>query len=279
MKTLPTLTYAEPRYVSDLSDCVFYHTVDLPGFGTVDGEWDLRRTAGNYLGHVPLAGKHVLEMGAANGFLTWYMESQGARVTCYDLSPDFDWDVVPFACIDTDGLAQERKEHIRKQNNAFWLTHRLLSLNAKVIHGTVYGIPAGVNEVDITTFGSILLHTRDPLLAIQQAARVTREKIIITEILDNRRQSILHTFTSGWAGRLLSRIRQKVSGPSMILRPNRQAQGPLETWWHISPELLIQYLNVLGFGDVKMTYHEQTYRSNNNKQLMYTLVATRTEKM
>nr|WP_293840555.1 hypothetical protein [uncultured Arsenicibacter sp.] len=279
METLPTLTYAEPRYVADLSGCVFYHTIDLPGFGTVEGEWDLRRTAADYLGHVPLAGKRVLEIGSANGFLTWYMESQGAQVTCYDLSPEFDWDVVPFACIDTDGLASDRKDHIRKLNSAFWLTHRLLSLKARLIHGTVNRMPAVMGAVDMTTFGSILLHTRDPLLAIQQAARVTREKIIITEVLDTRRQTMLHRFRTGWAGRVFTRLRNKIAGPSMVLRPNRRAEGPLETWWHISPELLIQYLEVLGFGDIKMTYHEQTYRSNNKKQLMYTLVATRTEKM
>lgn len=34
--------YAKPRHVRDLSECYFYHTMDLPGVGTRLGNWDLR---------------------------------------------------------------------------------------------------------------------------------------------------------------------------------------------------------------------------------------------
>jgi hypothetical protein len=34
--------YTEPRSVSDLKDCYFYHTMDLPGIGKIEGNWDLR---------------------------------------------------------------------------------------------------------------------------------------------------------------------------------------------------------------------------------------------
>ena len=34
--------YAPPRTVTDLNDCYFYHTMDVPGVGRVTGEWDLR---------------------------------------------------------------------------------------------------------------------------------------------------------------------------------------------------------------------------------------------
>ena len=33
---------APPRQVERLEDCLFYHTMDLPGFGVVRGQWDLR---------------------------------------------------------------------------------------------------------------------------------------------------------------------------------------------------------------------------------------------
>ncbi|MBV9971725.1 MAG: hypothetical protein JO135_00155, partial [Candidatus Eremiobacteraeota bacterium] len=34
--------YAEPRTVTNLSDCYFYHTMEIPGYGLVEGQWDLR---------------------------------------------------------------------------------------------------------------------------------------------------------------------------------------------------------------------------------------------
>ena len=34
--------YASQRVVTDFTQCYFYHTIDLPGIGTVEGTWDLR---------------------------------------------------------------------------------------------------------------------------------------------------------------------------------------------------------------------------------------------
>ena len=73
---MPTL-FAEPRFVESLDDCIFYHTIDLPGFGTQPGMWDLRANVEKYLGQVDLQGKRVLEMGTATGYLCFHMESQG----------------------------------------------------------------------------------------------------------------------------------------------------------------------------------------------------------
>ena len=57
--------------------CYFYHTTTIPGRGTVTGEWDLAPGIDAYLGHVPFAGKSVLDVGAATGFLTFHMEKAG----------------------------------------------------------------------------------------------------------------------------------------------------------------------------------------------------------
>ena len=70
--------YAAPRTVTDLNDCNFYHTMDVPGVGRVTGEWDLRAGAREYLGGVPFAGKRVFEMGLASGFLSFFMKREGA---------------------------------------------------------------------------------------------------------------------------------------------------------------------------------------------------------
>ena len=63
--------YAQPRTVAGVSECDFYHVMDLPDVGTVGGEWDLRQTVHDYLGRFPFQGKRVLDVGAASGFLTF----------------------------------------------------------------------------------------------------------------------------------------------------------------------------------------------------------------
>src|SRR5688500_17446393 len=92
--------YAEPRLVASLEECVFYHTMDIPGWGSVKGQWDLRDGVEEYLGGVEFKGRRVLEIGAADGFFTFYLESRGAEVVSYDLSEDYEWDILPSPLID-----------------------------------------------------------------------------------------------------------------------------------------------------------------------------------
>ena len=64
----------------NIEDCYFYHTTDIPNYGTVDGEWDLRGNEDNYLGNVNFENKKVLDIGTASGHLCFYMEKMGAEV-------------------------------------------------------------------------------------------------------------------------------------------------------------------------------------------------------
>ncbi|MEO7836543.1 MAG: hypothetical protein ABIS21_02740, partial [Acidimicrobiales bacterium] len=71
MTTEKTELFAEPRIVESPESCFFYHFMDLPGHGPVGDEgWDLRPGIDNYLAGVELAGRRVLEIGPASGFLT-----------------------------------------------------------------------------------------------------------------------------------------------------------------------------------------------------------------
>ena len=52
--------YAEPREVTSLDECYFYHSMEIPGYGFVRGPWDHREGVDAYLGNVDLQGKRVL---------------------------------------------------------------------------------------------------------------------------------------------------------------------------------------------------------------------------
>lgn len=55
--------FAEERLVTNIEDCYFYHTMDIPGHGVVEGEWDLRANISNYLGGCNFQGQRVLDVG------------------------------------------------------------------------------------------------------------------------------------------------------------------------------------------------------------------------
>src|SRR6266404_270300 len=85
MQINPHFQYAGPMHVADIRECYFYHVMDLPHVGTVGGAWDLRGRFDEYIGHADLAGKSVLDVGTAAGFLTFEAEKRGARVVSFDM--------------------------------------------------------------------------------------------------------------------------------------------------------------------------------------------------
>jgi len=176
--------YAIPRVVEDIEQCYFYHTIDLPGHGTIEGDWDLRNGIKEYLGRVSFSSKRVLDVGTANGVLCFEAEKQGGEVTAFDLSKDYLWDLVPYAKWEGYGQAMdERQKQIDSINNAYWFCHRCLNSNAKVVYGNVYNIPEQIGQVDIAIYGSILLHLRDPFLALQSGTRLVSEAVVVTDVM------------------------------------------------------------------------------------------------
>src|SRR5258705_11847467 len=84
--TKRNLVFEAPRFVDRLEDCFFYHAMELPGLGLVPAHWDLRGRFDDYVGGVEVAGKSVLDIGAATGFLSFEAEKRGAsRVVSFGM--------------------------------------------------------------------------------------------------------------------------------------------------------------------------------------------------
>ncbi len=255
--------YAEPKLVTSVDDCIFYHTMEVPGHGLIKGFWDLRPKVRQYLGGVELRGKRVLEVGTASGYLCMHMEHEGAEVVAFDLSEDEDADVVPFARHDIARRALDHKDFMQKIRNGFWLNHRAHHSKARAVYGTAYRIPAAIGPVDVSIFGAILMHLRDPLLALQNALRLTRETVIITEPI-GRGRGIPKAF-----------VRQRLLRNAMNFQPRVKPESPATTWWALSPGLLERFLGVLGFEDVRVKYHFQ-HQEGVGRVLFFTVIGRRT---
>lgn len=256
--------YATPRTVTDVGECHFYHTMDIPGYGLVKGEWDIRHDMGKYLGDVDFKGKRVLEIGTASGFLCFYMESRGAEVVAFDLAEEKVGDIVPFASGNYTQLALARKAFVRKLHNGYWFCHRAYNSNAKVVYGDVYTIPEEIGAVDISTFCCVLLHVRDPFLALQNALRLTKETIIVTDVL--RRRYFLTGILNGLGGR-----------PYLEFMPEFKSGYPNDTWWNLNPDIIKRFIGVLGFEEIKVKYHSGKY--GDNAIPLFTVVGHRTRDM
>jgi SAM-dependent methyltransferase len=255
--------YAEPRTVTDAATCYFYHTMDIPGHGLVQGEWDLREGIDDYLGCVQLKGKRVLEVGTASGFVCFEMERRGAEVVAVDLDEDQAWDVVPFAQYDHGRHAFEARVHLQRLHNAWWFGHRALQSKARVVYGSVYALPDEIGQFDVATFGCVLLHLRDPFLALSGAAQMTKETIVVTEPVQLKRWS---RWLLGWS-----------DSASAVFLPDAGRVEPKDTWWSLQPKTIVRMLGVLGFEKSELAYHRQKHQGQ--WQEMYTVVGYRTREM
>ena len=237
--------------------------MDIPNHGLVSGEWDLRGREPAYFGNIDFKNKTVLEIGPASGHLCFAMEKLGADMTIYDLSVEQKWDIVPYE----DGKYKEHisdhQEHIQKLNNGFWFAHKAFQSKAKAVYGTVYELPESVGQFDICTFGAVLLHLRDPFLAMERVAAHAKESMVVTEFAPGLK---------GWFMMLLGRL----AGSRLVrFLPNAKKNDPFATWWSLSPEFVSEVLNILGFPYTEITYHKQIFLKKETK--LFTVVGHRTK--
>lgn len=253
MVTTPSL-YALPYDSPRFEDCAFYHAMEIPGHGLVGGaDWDLRGGEEAYLGHVELAGRRVLEIGPASGFLTFYMESCGAEVVAVELAPDVDWDIVPHASLDIDRIRTERAQGMGCLRNGFWFAHERFASRAKVYYSSAYDLPPALGHFEVAVMASVLLHTRDPLSVVEGCARLA-DRIVITD---------LH-------------FPELDGSPVSRFVPTADS-GNWDLWWQLSPDLLVRFLQVMGFDRTTVTFHEQRFVANPTETPLplFTVVASR----
>ncbi|MBS1959523.1 MAG: methyltransferase domain-containing protein [Bdellovibrionales bacterium] len=236
--------------------------MNLPNHGEAKGEWDIRGREQEYLGSLNVKGKSVFEIGTASGHLGFWMEQQGATVTSFDLSHEQSWDIIPYAGVDIESIVKTRKEHIRRLNNSWWYAHQKFNSKAKMVYGSVYEIDQSLGSFDVVTLNNMLLHVRDPFLAIQKAASICKNEIVITE---------LNEPFFFWN-------QEKVDSPNnqcfQQFLPRAAKKEPFETWWFLPVPMLKEILNILGFNKIDMNTHIQVFE--NGKEFKFnTLVGRR----
>ncbi len=242
--------FATPLKVDDVADCYFYHTVELPGYGVIEGrDWDLRGGVDEYLGKVAFAGQRVLEIGPASGFLSFEMEKRGADVVSVEVTEEHGWDFVPYQAAKLEQVFGPRRIVMQQLKNSYWFSHAALQSKAKLYYGDVYNLPAALGQFDIAVIGAVLLHCRDPLRIVEQCGKMA-SLLIITDM-----------FYPDLEG-----------APVCRLAPTSQ-NFLWHTWWHFSTQFFTQFLAVMGFNTSEILRHQQRHRGR--PYTLFTVVARR----
>jgi 2-polyprenyl-3-methyl-5-hydroxy-6-metoxy-1,4-benzoquinol methylase len=254
--TSETPVMAEPRFVDSLDDCFFYHTIDLPGLGLIRGQWDLRGRFDDYVGGVSVAGKSVLDVGTATGFLSFESERLGAsRVVSFDMGDARQQRFIPFKdkpyYQNYEQFVADHETEVQRWKNAYWLCHRLLKSRAEVFYGDIFRLPAGLGQFDIAILGAVLEHLNDQITALASISRLTKETmVIVTPVLQTEER--------------IARLEPTADNPDYDF-----------TWWRYSVGAYREILKMLGFSIARITEAQYRYEHGDRPETRHTIVAVR----
>ena len=244
-----------PWSLPERSDCYFYHSLDFPDGSSVDGYWDIRGRFNDYVGRYPLAGKTVLDVGTATGFLAFSAEAAGAHVTALDARGPAEFQSVPFG----DSLYQrDRSAWIantdvthRQLRNGFWYAWHKLNSRVEVVYASIHKLHSWERQFDVVLAGAVIEHLADPVSAIGCMARLAREAVIIafTGVHDSE-ELTMHAL-NGW------------SDPALEY-----------TWWELARGLYRRVFENLGF-DIEIVACRAIYNPNPFNDLSAPLEVTR----
>src|SRR3954453_4625765 len=144
----------------------WYHTLELPGF-TTSGVFDLRPVVGEYGLPGSLEGMRVLEVGTWDGFWAFEMEKRGAaEVIAIDLDDENELDWPPRRRTPKEGV---------KRGTGFEIAKELLGSNVqRVVRSVYHALPEDLGQFDLVFCGSVLIHLRDQMLALERIANLTK---------------------------------------------------------------------------------------------------------
>ena len=197
---------------------------------TTRGWFDLRHA----LDEIPwpaIEGRRCLDIGTWDGFYAFELERRGAsEVVAVDL-PDLRLCDFPPAVI-ADPTFNPEPPGTQPRSAGFQLLHKALNSKVQWQGVNIYDLAeAGLGEFDVVVLGSLLVHLRDPVKALDAVRRVTRGSLVLVDYLH-------------WPLEVLSRKR-----PLAELR----GEGSDFQWWLASSSSLRQMLRVAGFEVVDET--------------------------
>jgi tRNA (mo5U34)-methyltransferase len=150
----------------------WYHTIDVAPGVTTPGWFDLRPIV-DLMPWPDVRGKRCLDIGTFDGYLAFELEKRGAaEVIAIDVEDHLLWDWPPD--YREKDLPRDPGFSGPPKGDGFRLVKELTGSKVEWRPLNIYDLdPADIGTFDVVVCGSLLLHLRDPIRALEAVRRVT----------------------------------------------------------------------------------------------------------
>jgi tRNA (mo5U34)-methyltransferase len=167
---------------AEIAELEWYHTMELSPGVVTPGFHDTRPVLSQIPFPASLEGKRCLDVGTFDGFWAFEMERRGAaEVIAIDILDPEQWDWPAGSDAEVIDAIGRRKALGR----GFEIAHRELGSSVRRIERSVYDLDASeVGQFDLVYLGSLLIHLRDPVRALDRLRRVCAGTMIVVDGID-----------------------------------------------------------------------------------------------
>jgi tRNA (mo5U34)-methyltransferase len=167
------MTAGESHVVGDdVRKRQWYHTLELAPGVTTPGWFDLRSFSSTEFPWPDLSGKRCLDVGTFDGFWAFEMERRDAdEVVAIDVLDPLRWDWPVNA--PPDAIKEITKRH--EGGVGFEIARGALASNVNRLDKSVYELdPSEVGTFDFVFLGSLLVHLKSPIEALERVRGVCK---------------------------------------------------------------------------------------------------------
>jgi tRNA (mo5U34)-methyltransferase len=201
-----------------LPDITWYHTQELGSGLVTPGMFDLRPFVERYGLPADMTGMRALDVGTFEGFWAFEMERRGAEVVALDVDRIQDLDWPPRLRPAEDG----------RRGEGFELAREALGSSVSRVGCSIYdATPEQLGgRFDVVFCGSVLIHLRDPMLALERMNALCGDRLVFADEYSRRLR---------WLPFEAAEFR---------------GHTPWSTWWRPSIRAWLTMLETAGFENV-----------------------------
>jgi tRNA (mo5U34)-methyltransferase len=212
----------------------WYHTLELAPGVVTPGWFDTRAIPAKLPIPHSLEGKRCLDIGTFDGFWAFEMERRGAaEVVATDLLDAEQWDWPPGS---PPAVIREMAER-KREGDGFRLAREALRSSVQLLERSIYDLdPADVGEFDFAYLGSLLLHLRDPVRALERVRAVVAGRLLVVDVYDPlmsllfRRRPVATLDARGrpwwWQSNIACLVRMVEAAGFALAEPPRRVRMP-----------------------------------------------------
>ncbi len=204
----------------------WYHSLELaPGLVT-PGMFDHRPYVERYGLPDDLTGKRALDVGAQDGFFAFELERRGAEVVALDLDDpeQLDWP----RHLRRLGVQREGGGFPLADDSAFSIALEALGSSVERVPLSVYDVtPERLGRFDLVFAGSMHVHLRDPVRALERMADVCTGRLVFADAVSRKLDLVPRLKLVEFTG-----------------------ESPWMTWWIPTTATMVAMTRCAGFSDV-----------------------------